>query len=146
MKKVLVIEGDKRMLPLYSYLFKQKKEEYDVEFAVCIEVIQNRIEQHQDHGGLDYYDIVIMEPYISHYPLYDYKETWSAMQTGWFIYRDFMQNLTTPIIIWTYPIELYTYNESNYPDRAWGANVAGIFRKDLNSPYLLELIDKYARK
>lgn len=143
MKNVLIIEGDTRMISLYLDLFR---EGYNVEFATCIEVFQDRIDQHRKNGGLDYYDIIIMEPYISNFPLYDYEETFSALQTGWFIYRDFMQNITTPVIIWTHPIEQYIYNESNYPDRVWGANVAGIFRKDFTSPYLLELIDKYARK
>lgn len=42
--------------------------------------------------------------------------------------------------------EVYNYGEHNYPGRAWGPNVAGIFRKDYTTPYLSELIEKYARK
>ena len=143
MKKILIIERDPQADRLYLGVFQQK---YEVEFASCIVAIQNRIEQHQDDGGLEYYDAIIMDPYISHHPLYSFEETFASMQTGWFIYRDFMQSLMTTVIIWTHPIEQYNYNKHNYPDRFWGENVAGVFRKDYASPYLLDLIEKYARK
>ncbi len=142
MKKILVIERDMRMDRLYLDVFKEK---YKVDFVCCIDGVQNRISQHQDAGGLEYYDVIIMDPYFSHYPLYNYEETFAGMQTGWFVYRDFMQKLTSTVIIWTHPIEQYNYNERNYPERTWGRNVAGVFRKDYTTPYLLELVERYAR-
>lgn len=142
MKKILVIERDTQMNHLYLDVFKEK---YKVDFVNCIDGVQNLIDLHQSDGGLEYYDVIIMDPYFSHYPLYDYDETLAGMQTGWFVYRDFMKNLTSTVIIWTHPIAQYNYNESNYPERAWGRNVAGVFRKDYTTPYLLELVERYAR-
>jgi hypothetical protein len=141
MKKILVIERDSQFNRFYSDILKKN---YQVEFADCIDTMNNYIAYHQNEGGLQYYDVIIMDPYFSNYPLYGYEETFLGMQTGWFVYRDFMQNLTSVIIIWTYPTGQYIYNEGYYPERSWGKNVAGVFRKDYSSRYLLDLVEKYS--
>src|SRR5574344_2899563 len=127
MKKVLIIERDHHLNPLYHNILAGK---YELEFADSIDILQNRALRHQPQGRLEYYDLIVMDPYISHYPLYTYTETFSMRQTGWFLYRDFMADLKTKIIIWTNSVEQYSYGENNYPGRAWGPNVAGVFKKD----------------
>lgn len=38
-----------------------------------------------------------------------------------------------------------SYGENNYPGRAWGPNVAGVFKKDYITSRLSELIEEHAR-
>jgi hypothetical protein len=146
-KKILIIdkEPDSMFRPI-----RFLKEKYDVQIVICQDGLMNfkKHWEEKEHlkNGLEHYDVIIIEPYFGHHPLYTYEETTEATQTGWFLYRDFMRDLPTPIVIWTYPTEQYMYGKDNYPERQWGEN-AIILKKDGTNDYsLVELIERLYKK
>ncbi|MFA6256000.1 MAG: hypothetical protein WC606_02345 [Candidatus Absconditabacterales bacterium] len=146
-KKILVIEKEPKMMPRIIRFLKEK---HDVQIVSSQEGLMNfkKTYEEKEHlqNGLEHYDCIIMEPYFSHHPRYTYEETDDAMQTGWFLYRDFMKDLPRPIAIWTYPTWQYMYGPNNHPDRKWGDNVI-IIRKDGTNDYsLVELVELLCKK
>lgn len=117
------------------------KDKHEVQLCISLEALDNIINLHQE--GLDYFDLILIEPYFPNGKKYSYHETSDALQTGWFIYRDFLKDLAkTKVAVITYPTEQYVYSERNFPGRAWGENMVGIFRKSWEDDMLLNLVEK----
>lgn len=140
--KVLIIEKEPEML--YRPIgFLEKV--HEVQIVKKQEGLINFSKAREE--GLDYYDIIFMEPYFPQYPNYTYEETDDATQTGWFLYKDYLKDLkTAKIVIWTHPVEQYTYNENHYPERRWGPNVVGIRKKSSDDDSLINLVKEYCMK
>lgn len=143
MKKILLICGEPEKL-LDS--LKSLQAQHDVDLAISVSAVYNCFKLHEEEGGLDYYDLIIMDPELNPDPMYNYVKSDSGQQTGWFLYQDFMKDLKTPIIIWTFFEEEYTYSASRYPKRRWGVNMAGIIKKSYSSDSLLLIAAKYSRE
>ena len=104
----------------------------------------------QDFGfknGLEYFDMIIMEPYWDPFPMFGYEETDEATQTGYFLYKKIMEDLPdTKVVIWTHPVEQYNYPNSwpkRYPNRSWGKNMVGFAHKNPDDDSMLQIVEKY---
>jgi len=143
MKKILLICGEpERLLSALQSL----KAQHDVDLADSVPSVLNCSKLHEDEGGLDFYDLIIMDPELDPDLLYEDKETDSGKQTGWFLYGDFMEDLKTPIVIWTFFPEEYVYKTSHYPKRKWKENVVGIIKKSYSDDALLKIAAEYSRE
>ncbi|MCX6824124.1 MAG: hypothetical protein NT085_03270 [candidate division SR1 bacterium] len=91
---------------------------HNVELAISIAAIDNRIEMHKTKGGLNFYDLILIDPF---FPCdgkkYTLSETQDGTITGWCLYKNIMQDLDhTKIVVWT-------YTPSHYTDLGWGDSV-----------------------
>jgi hypothetical protein len=118
------------------------KEKHEVQICISLEALDNIIGRHPEE--LDYFDLIFIEPYFPNGKKYGYRETNDALQTGWFIYRDFLKDLAkAKIAVITHPTEQYVYSERNFPGRSWGENMVGLFRKNgTDDDFLINLAEQ----
>jgi len=135
-KKILIIDADFR---LQSFQIDILKEKHDVECAISTGAIGNVVNLYPE--GFEYFDIIFLEPYFPPHPLFTSEETDGGFNTGWFIYKKFLENLKKPIVvIWTSKVQEYQYPNNIYPQRVWGTKVR-FLKKGGDLDYLANAVE-----
>lgn len=138
-KKILIIDPDAQRV-CSRQIRALERAGCIVELAIVIEAIANRKNMHK---GLDYYDVIFLEPFFPGGNHYSSNDTHDYLHTGWFIYRDYLKDLiNTKVVIWSYCIEDYSYPTPQYPNREWGKNVFVKLKDNANDDSLVDIVKK----
>ena len=131
--KVLLITKNPEHLPR---CLDRLKQDCEVEITKSISGLQNYMDNHDD--GLNYYDIILMDPYLNYTPLFSYEETDEGLLTGWLLYHSFMKDLEIKVVIYSHIID--TYTELN-----WGSNVELSMQHTNDDDYFISLVKQHTR-
>jgi len=106
-KNILIIDHEPHYKNRQIIPFEKS---HNVELAISIDAVNNRIHQHKKDGGLEWYDLILIDPFFPYDgEKYSKERTHDGTITGYCLYEDLMKELKHPkIIVWTYTPSQYT--------------------------------------
>ncbi|HLP59616.1 MAG TPA: hypothetical protein VK186_12330 [Candidatus Deferrimicrobium sp.] len=125
-KRVLLIEDEKEM---NFRLINRLKESYEVENAISVEAAINALELYPNE-----FELIILDVMMAPGP-YNMTETDEGIETGWVLYKNELQKLSVPIIVWTRNSDIF--------GKSWGTNVKEKLIKSSDEDQLVNVARKY---